>query len=78
MRKLSLKVEPKLLTMNKVAATKALSSKSLSVVSSIYEADGINRRQYATLTINGQVVRPQPDAASNIALVSQKNVAKLG
>ena len=53
-------------SMNKLAAKKPRPPKSLSVVSSTYETDRINRRQYVTLTINGQKVRLQIDTASDI------------
>ena len=62
---------------NKVAAKKARPAKSLSVVSSTYETDGINRRQYVTLTINGRKVRLQLGNASDITLISRKTWEKL-
>ena len=62
---------------NKEAAKKARPAKSLSVVSSTYETDGINRRQYVIMTINGQKIRLQRDTASNIALISRKTWEKL-
>ena len=58
---------------NKVAAMKARPATSLSVVSSTYETDGINRLQYVILTINGQKVRLQLDTASDITLISRKS-----
>ena len=63
---------------NKVAAQKARPAKSLSVVSSTYETDGINGRQYVTLMINGQKIRLQLDTASDITIISRKTWEILG
>ena len=64
--------------MNKVDAKKARPAKSLSFVSCTYETDGINRRPFVTLTIDGRKVRMQLDTASNITLISRKTWKNLG
>ena len=58
---------------NKEAAKKARPAKSLSIVSSTYGTNEINRHPFATLTINSQKVRMQLDTASDIILISRKN-----
>ena len=63
---------------NKAAAKKSRPAKSLSVVSSTYETDSINRRQYVTLMKNGRKVRMQLDTASDVTLISRKTCEILG
>ena len=55
---------------NTAASKKAPTPKSLGVVSSTYETDGIDRRQYVILSINGQKVRLQIDTPRRVSSVS--------